>query len=216
MFERDRLTNLFQYAEGSYDYNDHEDLPKPKLSDDHHGTRCAGQIAAVKNGVCGVGIAYDSKVAGVRILSGPISDVDEAAALNYGYQNTSIYSCSWGPPDDGKSMDAPSLLIQKAMLNGVQNGRGGKGSVFVFASGNGANAGDQCNFDGYTNSIYSVTVSSIDYKGERPYYSEGCAANMVSTYSSGSNWKKHIVRMKTHISHQIQRLPTNLGYYRCW
>lgn len=92
-------------------------------------------------------------------------------------------------------MEAPSLLIQKAMLNGVQNGRGGKGSVFVFASGNGANAGDQCNFDGYTNSIYSVTVSAIDYKGERPYYSEGCAANMVATYSSGSNWQRHIVRM---------------------
>lgn len=38
------------------------------LFDDHHGTRCAGQIAAVKNDVCGVGIAYNSKVAGVRIV----------------------------------------------------------------------------------------------------------------------------------------------------
>lgn len=61
-------------------------------------------------------------------------------------------------------MDAPGLLIEKAMLNGIQNGRGGKGSVFVFASGNGGSHGDQCNFDGYTNSIYSVTVASIDYK----------------------------------------------------
>lgn len=61
-------------------------------------------------------------------------------------------------------MDAPSLLIEKAILNGIQKGRGGKGSVFVFASGNGGSHGDQCNFDGYTNSIYSVTVASIDYK----------------------------------------------------
>lgn len=60
--------NSFQFAAGSYDFNDHEDLPTPKLRDDHHGTRCAGEIAAVKNGVCGVGIAYDSKIAGVRIL----------------------------------------------------------------------------------------------------------------------------------------------------
>lgn len=52
----------------SYDFNLHVDLPKPVLFDDHHGTRCAGQIAAVKNDVCGVGIAYASKVAGVRIL----------------------------------------------------------------------------------------------------------------------------------------------------
>lgn len=88
-------------------------------------------------------------------------------------------------------MDGPSYLILKAMVNGVQNGRGGKGSIFVFASGNGAASGDQCNFDGYTNSIFSVTVSAIDYKNLHPYYSEICAANMVVTYSSGSG--RHIV-----------------------
>jgi subtilisin family serine protease len=53
-----------KFAAGSYDFNDHTDLPKPRLSDDTHGTRCAGEIAAVKNGVCGVGMAYDAKVAG--------------------------------------------------------------------------------------------------------------------------------------------------------
>jgi kexin len=181
-----------QWAPGSHDYNDHEDLPTPKLPDDHHGTRCAGQIGAVKNNVCGVGIAYDSKVAGVRILSGPISDIDEAAALNFHYHNTSIYSCSWGPPDDGKSMESPSYLIERAILNGIQRGRGGKGSIFVFASGNGAAFGDQCNFDGYTNSIYSVTIPAIDFKGLHPVYSEACAANLVVAYSSGSG--NHIVR----------------------
>ena len=145
----------------------------------------------MKNDVCGVGIAYDSKVAGIRILSGPISDIDEAAALNYDYQNTSIYSCSWGPPDDGRSMEGPGYLIKKAMVNGIQQGRGGKGSVFVFASGNGGRSGDQCNFDGYTNSIFSVTVAAIDYKGLHPDYSEACAANMIVAYTSGSG--KHIV-----------------------
>ncbi|CAK5265330.1 unnamed protein product [Mycena citricolor] len=173
-------------AASSYDFNDHQALPYPKLSDDTHGTRCAGQVAAGKNAVCGLGIAYKSKVAGVRILSGPISDVDEAAALNYGYHNVSIYSCSWGPTDSGAVMEGPDYLIQKAVVNGINNGRGGKGSVFVFASGNGAMSGDQCNFDGYTNSIYSVTVSAVDHKGLRPYYSEGCTANMVVAYSSGS------------------------------
>lgn len=83
-------------------------------------------------------------------------------------------------------MGAPSYLIKKAVLNGINNGRGGKGSIFVFASGNGAGHGDQCNFDGYTNSIYSVTVSAVDYMGNHPYYSETCAANMITSYSSGS------------------------------
>jgi kexin len=156
------------------------------LSDDRHGTRCAGEIAAVKNDVCGVGVAYNAKVAGIRILSKQISDADEAIALNYAYQENQIYSCSWGPPDDGKAMEAPGILIKKAILKGVQQGRGGKGSIFVFASGNGAASGDNCNYDGYTNSIYSITVGAIDRKGSHPYYSEHCSAQLVVTYSSGS------------------------------
>ncbi|KAF5380951.1 hypothetical protein D9615_004128 [Tricholomella constricta] len=178
-------------AVNSYDFNDHEDLPYPKKWNDRHGTRCAGQIAAAKNDACGIGIAHDSKVAGIRILSAPISDVDEAVALNHGFQNVSVYSCSWGPPDNGKALGAPSYLIKKSVVNGINNGRGGKGSIFVFASGNGGGHEDQCNYDGYTNSIYSVTVSSLDYKGQHPYYSEACAANMIVAYSSGDG--RHIV-----------------------
>lgn len=83
-------------------------------------------------------------------------------------------------------MEAPGYLILKAMLNGVQNGRGGKGSIFVFASGNGGASDDQCNFDGYTNSLMSITVGAIDRLGLHPYYSEACSAIMVVTYSSGS------------------------------
>lgn len=90
-------------------------------------------------------------------------------------------------------MDGPGYLIRKAVMNGINEGRGGKGSIFVFASGNGGRSQDQCNFDGYTNSIYSVTVSSIDYKGLHPSYSEACAANLIVAYSSGSG--NHIVRL---------------------
>ncbi|RCH78433.1 pheromone processing endoprotease, partial [Rhizopus stolonifer] len=146
---KDLADNFF--AEGSYDFNDHEPLPKPKLWDDSHGTRCAGQIAAVKNDVCGVGIAYEAKVAGVRILSGDLTDADEAIALNYEYQKNHIFSCSWGPPDNGQSMEAPNGILADAFVNGIKKGRGGKGSIYVFATGNGATSGDNCNFDGYTN-----------------------------------------------------------------
>jgi kexin len=184
MYSDDLKDNYF--AEGSYDFNDNTLEPKPRLPDDRHGTRCAGEVSAVKNNVCGVGVAWDSKIAGIRILSKLITDADEAVAMNYAYQHNQIYSCSWGPPDDGRSMDAPGILIKKAMLNAVQNGRGGLGSIYVFASGNGAASEDNCNFDGYTNSIYSITVGAIDRKGLHPYYSEKCSAQLVVTYSSGS------------------------------
>ena len=174
------------YAEGSWDYNDVGPEPRPRLSDDKHGTRCAGEIAAGKNSVCGLGMAYDGQIAGIRILSKAISDEDEALSVNYKYQHNQIYSCSWGPPDDGATMEEPGLLIKRAMVQGVQQGRQGYGSVFVFAAGNGAASGDNCNFDGYTNSIYSVTVGGIDRQGNHPYYSEHCSAQLVVTYSSGA------------------------------
>lgn len=174
------------YAEGSYDFNDKVEEPRPRLSDDRHGTRCAGEVAAVKNDVCGVGVAWDAKIAGIRILSKPITDADEAVAMVYGYGKTQIYSCSWGPPDNGMEMGAPGILIKRAMVQAVQHGREGYGTIYVFAAGNGANADDNCNFDGYTNSIYSVTVGAIDRKGLHPYYSEKCSAQLVVTYSSGS------------------------------
>lgn len=185
------------FAEGSYDFNDHTNEPRPRLSDDRHGTRCAGEIAAVKNGVCGVGVAYHAKIGGLRILSAVISDEDEAVAMNYAYQQNQIYSCSWGPPDDGRSMDAPGILIKKAIVNAIQNGRQGKGNIYVFAAGNGARSGDNCNFDGYTNSIYSITVGAIDRKGLHPYYSEECSAQLVVTYSSGSGDAIHTTDVGT-------------------
>lgn len=45
--------------------------------------RCAGEIAAARdNGVCGVGVAYDSKIAGIRMLDQPyMTDLIEVLAL---------------------------------------------------------------------------------------------------------------------------------------
>lgn len=175
------------YPAGSYDFNEGVDEPKPRLADDQHGTRCAGEVAAVKNDICGVGVAYDARISGVRMLSGPLSDVDEAESIVYQINNgNDIFSCSWGPPDDGRTMQAPDILSRRAIARAVQQGRGGLGTIYVFAAGNGAAAGDNCNFDGYTNSIDSITVGAIDKTDHHPYYSEACSAQLVVTYSSGA------------------------------
>lgn len=175
------------YPEGSWDFNDKRPLPKPSLFDDYHGTRCAAVIAAEKgNGVCGVGAAYDSRVAGIRILSGEIDSELEANALTYALDKNDIYSCSWGPTDNGKKMEGPDKIVTEAIIKGVQEGRDSKGALYVFASGNGGYHEDSCNYDGYTNSIYSITVSAIDHKGLHPPYAESCTAVLVTTYSAGS------------------------------
>lgn len=48
--------------------------------------------------------------------------------------------------------------LQAAMQYGIDFGRRGFGSIYVVASGNGGRFQDNCNYDGYANSIYTVTV----------------------------------------------------------
>ena len=71
------------------------------------------------------------------MLDGDVTDAVEARSLSLNNQHIDIYSASWGPDDDGKTVDGPGNLASRAFINGVANGRKGKGSIFVWASGNG-------------------------------------------------------------------------------
>lgn len=50
--------------------------------------------------------------------------------------------------------------LQAALQHGVIAGRHGFGSIFVVASGNGGQYNDNCNYDGYANSIYTITIGT--------------------------------------------------------
>lgn len=176
-------------AEGSFDLNDGDDDPTPKKdkkSENKHGTRCAGEVSAIPNSVCGVGIAFKSKFSGIRILDGLLTDSTEATAFTKKLHVNDIYSCSWGPEDDGKTVDGPHWLARSALEHGVLAGRKGFGSIYFVASGNGGLKKDNCNYDGYAASIYTITIAAVDEFGRKPSYAEPCASMMTSTVSSGS------------------------------
>ncbi|KAH7722272.1 endoprotease bli-4 [Aphelenchoides avenae] len=172
----------------STDINDHDDDPTPQNNGDNkHGTRCAGEVAAIAgNNVCGVGVAFKSNIGGVRMLDGPVSDSVEAASLNLNQDHIDIYSASWGPEDDGKTFDGPGALAQEAFYRGIKQGRRGKGNIFVWASGNGGSRQDSCSADGYTTSIYTLSISSTTFDNRRPWYLEECPSTIASTYSSAN------------------------------
>ncbi|XP_014467641.1 PREDICTED: furin-like protease 2 isoform X2 [Dinoponera quadriceps] len=174
--------------EASTDINDNDDDPMPRDNGDNkHGTRCAGEVAAVAfNQYCGVGVAYNASIGGVRMLDGPVNDAVEARALGLNPDHIDIYSASWGPEDDGKTVDGPGPLARRAFIYGVTSGRKGKGSIFVWASGNGGRHTDSCNCDGYTNSIFTLSISSATQGGYKPWYLEECSSTLASTYSSGT------------------------------
>lgn len=72
-------------------------------------------------------------------------------------------------------------------------GRGGKGSIFVWASGNGGRQGDNCDCDGYTDSIYTISISSASQQGLSPWYAEKCSSTLATAYSSGDYTDQRIV-----------------------
>lgn len=175
----------------SYDINSGDDNPTPQDNGENkHGTRCAGEIAAeAGNEFCGVGVAYNASIGGVRMLDGTVTDDVEAQALSLNPDHIDVYSASWGPDDNGKTVDGPGHLATQAFINGVRNGRKGRGSIFVWASGNGGKKQDNCNCDGYTVSIYTLSISSATQRGQKPWYLEECSSTLATTYSSGTPTK---------------------------
>lgn len=191
----DLALNYDQLASYDVNGNDHDPTPRYDSSNENkHGTRCAGEVAAVANNShCIVGIAYNARIGGIRMLDGDVTDVVEAKSLGIRPDYIDIYSASWGPDDDGKTVDGPGTLAKQAFEVGIKKGRKGLGSIFVWASGNGGRQGDHCSCDGYTNSIYTISVSSSTENGNKPWYLEVCSSTLATTYSSGEFYDRKIV-----------------------
>jgi len=64
---------------------------------------------------------YALSVSGVRMLDGTVNDAVEARALGLNPNVIDIYSASWGPEDDGKTVDGPGPLARRAFIYGVTN-----------------------------------------------------------------------------------------------
>ncbi|XP_054714386.1 neuroendocrine convertase 2-like [Uloborus diversus] len=177
-------------AKASYDFSSNDPYPYPRYTDDwfnSHGTRCAGEVAAKRdNGVCGVGVAYESKVAGIRMLDQPyMTDLIEANSMGHEPDLIDIYSASWGPTDDGKTVDGPRNATMRAIVRGVNEGRRGLGNIYVWASGDGGED-DDCNCDGYAASMWTISINSAINNGENAHYDESCSSTLASTFSNGA------------------------------
>ncbi|XP_069747210.1 PC3-like endoprotease variant B isoform X2 [Narcine bancroftii] len=170
-------------------FDDHHD-PRPNSARAYngHGTKCAGEIAMeANNSFCGVGVAYNAKIGGIRLLDGKVTDALEAAALTYKNNYIDIYICCWGPKDNGRKLEGPRKLTVKALKEGAEKGRNGKGNIFIWASGNGGLFSDHCGADGYVNNIFTVAVGAVSYLGLSTYYTEACAGVMAVIPTGGAS-----------------------------
>ncbi|XP_052806281.1 furin-like protease kpc-1 [Mya arenaria] len=162
----------------SFNFVDNNTNLRPEIFPDYpeslhltnHGTACSGLIAGIKENdncsLCGAGVAFNSKVAALKIgqvkkfhweYNPEISRGLYSAALGYKNQQIHIYSNSWTFDEPFKTLDP---FTESAFADGLEKGRQGLGSIFVFPSGPHGN--------GFTNNIYTIGVASFGINGTVP------------------------------------------------
>jgi len=78
--------------QASTDINDNDDDPMPRDNGDNkHGTRCAGEVAAVAfNQYCGDGVAYNASIGGKVICNGNRNNMDNNSRIVESHVNMEI------------------------------------------------------------------------------------------------------------------------------
>jgi subtilisin family serine protease len=156
--------------------------PSP-LFGESHGTACAGVSAARWNNLEGLsGAAPRARLVGMRLIAGFTTDQDKAEAFSWRNDVIHIKSNSWGPTS---LFVGPGQLASAAIQDAVENGRGGLGTVILFAGGNSRLEGDDSNYDGYANLREVIDVGAIGDDGIFSSYSEPGANLLISAPSSG-------------------------------
>lgn len=146
-----------------------------------HGTACAGLVGADNNnGRCGVGVAYDTRIS--KQYYGTASQT--ATAMGFRNDLNFIKSNSWGPADNNM-ITYLSSVERAAIDNAVATGRGGKGTIFAWAAGNGG-TGDRCDYDPYASNRKTFAIGAVGDQDVRSSFNETGSSMLVVTPSSGN------------------------------
>lgn len=86
-------------------------LPLKELEHGDIGIRCTHHTTPLYT-------SFSNFISGVRMLDGIVNDAVEAKALGLNPEHIDIYSASWGPEDDGKTVDGPGPLARRAFIYG--------------------------------------------------------------------------------------------------
>jgi kexin len=100
----------------------------------------------------------------------------------------SVSNNSWGDTDGLGTLGSrfADSTWKAAIENGVNNGRGGKGIIYLWAAGNGGHV-DNSNYDSQANYRSVIAVGGADAEGNRPGYAEPGANVLVSGLTLGDS-----------------------------
>ncbi len=167
----------------SYNYVTGSDDPTndPTDSASGHGTEVAG-IAASRdnNGLGGSGVAPRANMVGYNLLQNDTTS-NEADAMTRDSPSVDISTNSWGAPDGTGVLSAPDPTWYSAIDTGIASGRGGLGTIYTWAAGNGGLQGctpayscifDNSNYDGQANYRGVIAVTAVNDQGKQSSYAE--------------------------------------------
>lgn len=152
---------------------------------DNHGTAVAGILAATaNNGIGTVGVAPGATITSIRVdFTGRDTDGDDDFAEAFARAKAfDVVNNSWGytyPFVADFSQPAFQTAFTE-ILDGVENGRGGLGTLWVFAGGNYRASGANSNDSNYTNSRYAIAVAATERDGNAADYSTPGASLLVA------------------------------------
>ena len=154
------------------DYVGRDEDPSPDAADGWgapHGTAAAGVAAAIGgDGRGGAGVAYDAEIYALRIIGGSNNSLEDlqGAFVEAVDAGAGVLSNSWGW---GDCSEIPAYGIFDEMFTYAEvHGRGGLGSVVVFAAGNG-----NCDIvnDGMLAQSSLIVVAAVEGNDVRAGYS---------------------------------------------
>ena len=178
-------------AAGSWDAVTNTPGGDPVKPDQNHGTAVAGLVAAVaNNGIGGSSVAPDATLLAYRIA---FNDESGETYVIRAFQkalefHADVVNNSWGA-DQAFSFNA-SDETQSGFFNALNalavEGRGGKGSIVVFANGNSGEEYADGNLDNILNSRHVIGVGAVGDTGVRTSYSTPGTNLLVSAPAGAS------------------------------
>lgn len=153
---------------------------------DNHGTSVAGLVVASDNAIGGVGVAFDAELAAYRH-----QDTTYPLVINYVRiidrmleHGIDVSVNSWGPMgypfDNADAQDLYNTATQKL----VTEGRGGLGTITLFAAGNDRLVNMNTNYDPTDNMPFAIVVAASDQAGNITGYSTPGASVLISAPGS--------------------------------
>ncbi len=111
----DLLTNVD--TANDHDWNDGTpDDPNPVVTADFHGSSCAGVAAGRGNNSVGIsGAAPEATLVGLRLIGAATTDTQESEAEGWKNDIIQVKTNSWGPNDDGKTLEGPGPITTAAL-----------------------------------------------------------------------------------------------------